>query len=223
MAGAPLPMEPPMLHVIDRHSAAAKSEILEACWRFRHRIFVEERGWHALARPDGREIDQFDDEHAVHVVLTRSGRVAAYARLLPTTRPHILSDVHPFLVGPAPAPRGAHVWEWNRQAVAPEWRGGRGHGSVEAELIQGLVEHALDEGVCELVGEGPVAWLPWLLGLGWEVVPLGLPKKIDGQRIVAMRAPIDEILLLRIRAMTGLTRALPEPAAVPRPAVALRA
>jgi N-acyl-L-homoserine lactone synthetase len=75
---------------VSRHA-----EISEQAWRLRHRIFVEELGWSDLRRPDGREIDQFDHEEAIHHHCIRDGRVVGYQRLLPTTRPHLLTDVMP--------------------------------------------------------------------------------------------------------------------------------
>lgn len=55
-------------------------ELFEQSSRLRHRVFVEEMGWEDLRRPDGREFDQFDDEHAVHHFCIRDGVVVGYLR-----------------------------------------------------------------------------------------------------------------------------------------------
>lgn len=57
------------------------------------------------------EVDQFDDEHAVYLILTgdREQHLAS-ARLLSTTRPHILGDLFPELCEAAP-PRLANSFE----------------------------------------------------------------------------------------------------------------
>jgi acyl-homoserine lactone synthase len=73
--------------------------LLEQAFRLRHSIFVDERGWEVLRRPDGREIDQFDDEDAVHELALHDGAVVGYHRMRPTTRPHLLGDVHLHLCG----------------------------------------------------------------------------------------------------------------------------
>jgi hypothetical protein len=48
-------------------------------------------GWHNLAKPDGRDVDQFDNKHAVHMLYIEHREVLGYQRLLPSTRPHLLS------------------------------------------------------------------------------------------------------------------------------------
>ena len=53
--------------------------------RFRHAIFVEEKGWQDLLRADGLERDQFDDVHALHQICSRGDDIVGYQRLLPTT------------------------------------------------------------------------------------------------------------------------------------------
>ncbi len=44
-----------------------------------------------------REIDQFDHKHAMHMLYIEEGKVLGYQRMLPSTRPHLLSDVMPEL------------------------------------------------------------------------------------------------------------------------------
>src|SRR3712207_7392983 len=53
-----------------RHNRAHHSDLIERCYRLRHRVFVEERHWEDLRRPDGRDVDQFDTADAIHVVVT---------------------------------------------------------------------------------------------------------------------------------------------------------
>lgn len=61
-------------------------------------------GWEDLRRPDGRERDRFDDAHAVHMICAEGEEVVGYQRLLPTTRPYLLSTLYPQLCdGPPPA------------------------------------------------------------------------------------------------------------------------
>jgi len=64
--------------------------------------------WRALAKPDGREIDLFDNEHAVHMLYIERGKVLGYQRMLPTTRPYLLSEVMPELCE-GEHPVGAHT------------------------------------------------------------------------------------------------------------------
>ncbi|HTV33131.1 MAG TPA: autoinducer synthase, partial [Methylocella sp.] len=41
---------------------------MDQAYCLRHDIFVGEMGWTDLAKPDGREIDQFDDKHTVNLL-----------------------------------------------------------------------------------------------------------------------------------------------------------
>jgi acyl-homoserine lactone synthase len=105
----------------------------------RHRVFVDTLGWEAIRNPDGLETDLFDTDDAVHFLVfkTRSEaayktittstdlfehlELAAYSRLLATTRPHLLSDVYPHLLNDKKSspPRGKHIWEWTRTTAVP--------------------------------------------------------------------------------------------------------
>src|SRR5689334_7736283 len=111
-----------MILLINKANAARHAPLLDHVYRFRHRFFVDRLGWTALRRPDGREIDQFDTDACVHLVGVEGGSVVSYTRLLPTTEPHLLSDVYPEMLQGGTAPTGPDIWEWTRCAVAPEKR-----------------------------------------------------------------------------------------------------
>ncbi|WP_244442351.1 acyl-homoserine-lactone synthase [Bradyrhizobium sp. OHSU_III] len=82
-----------MLMVIPGSDIGRHAALMDRAFRFRHAIFVDEKGWSDLRQPDGRECDRFDDAYAIHHVCLRGDDIVGYQRLLPTTRPHLLSDV----------------------------------------------------------------------------------------------------------------------------------
>ena len=84
-----------MIHVVTPENDYLYQEEMEQAYRLRHQVFVEELGWIDLVKPDGREIDQFDDKHAVHMLYIERGIVLGYQRMLPSTRPHLLSEIMP--------------------------------------------------------------------------------------------------------------------------------
>jgi len=49
-----------MIHVISAVNRHLYEDVLEQHFRIRHEIFVEERKWEALRKPDGREIDTYE-------------------------------------------------------------------------------------------------------------------------------------------------------------------
>ncbi|WP_372023911.1 acyl-homoserine-lactone synthase [Tistrella mobilis] len=178
-----------------RHRAA-----IEAHHRIRHEIFVGERGWHELARPDGREIDAFDGPDAIYVLAMAGAEVTGGFRLCPTTAPHMLSEVFPHLVTNGPLPRGDHVLEWTRLFVARDHRSGRTYFELLAAL-QSLCIHA---GIREVTGVIESWWLPRFHEAGFAVRPLGLPQMVAGQPTLAIAIAIDRAALARVRELGHL-------------------
>jgi acyl-homoserine lactone synthase len=168
-----------------------ENALLEQAFRLRHSIFVEERGWEALRRLDGREIDQFDDEDAVHELALLEGAVVGYHRMRPTTRPHLLGDVHPYLCE-REYPRSTLVWEWTRYCVRRDRRGGSVLGGVGSELLLSAMEWCLERGIQDVVLELHPGWIAYFMALGFKVRPLGLPTAIDSEPVIAVQMHFDE-------------------------------
>lgn len=110
-----------MLMVIPGSDISRHAALMDRVFRFRHSIFVDEKAWTDLRQPDGRERDQFDDENAIHHVCLRGDEIVGYQRLLPTTRPHLLTEVLRDLCRERP-PTGPRIFEWTRLCVAQGWR-----------------------------------------------------------------------------------------------------
>jgi acyl-homoserine lactone synthase len=137
------------------------------------------------------------------------GKVLGYLGMLPTTRPHLLSEVMPELCEVEP-PVGAHIWEISRHCVAPGHRsGGRFAGAIANALGSGSVEWGLECGVSNFIIEiEPRELLP-LIQLHFQPMPLGLPRKIDGQDVMAVMLAFDERTLERFRELRGSRKKSP--------------
>lgn len=196
-----------MIRIIQGVKAAAGGE-LEAAFRFRHRIFVEEAGWEALRRPDGLERDQFDDDEAVHFLLYGSSGLIGYQRLLPTTRPYLLSEIYPQLCDDA-VPSCATVYEWTRFAVERPFRGdGRSLGHAGAQLVLAFVEWGMANGVKSVVVElEPIQMLKFVQ-CHFLAYPLGVAHEVNGRDVVAVQAHFDRRTRARL-----LTLQAPQPEA----------
>jgi N-acyl-L-homoserine lactone synthetase len=105
-----------MIHVVTPENEHFYRDEMDQAYRLRHKVFVEEMGWKNMAKPDGREMDQFDTKHAVNMLYIEGGNVLGYQRLLPSTRPYLLSEVMPELCE-VERPVGAHIWEVSRHCV----------------------------------------------------------------------------------------------------------
>ena len=136
------------------------------------------------------EIDQFDDAHAHYLVLAdRDGGHLGSARLLPTTRPHILDSFYPELCEAAP-PSGPDIFEvtrfcLDRSLSARERRG------VRDTLVTALADHALAHGIARYSAIAEMGWLQQILAFGWRCCPLGLPVTIGGKMLGALAIEIE--------------------------------
>jgi hypothetical protein len=68
------------IHVVTGDNGHLYGDELQQYFRLRHDIFVEERGWKDLHRPDGLEIDRYDNEHAVYLLAIDRERVVGGQR-----------------------------------------------------------------------------------------------------------------------------------------------
>jgi len=197
-----------MIHLIDAENILEHSNEMEQAYRLRHQVFVDESKWEELRKPDGREIDQFDDGRALHMLYIKGGAVLGYQRMLPTTRPHLLSDVMPELCEGA-RPVGPEVWEWTRYCVSrPHRERGRALSPIANALLSGIVEWGLATGVSTIIIEMDPIWLLRLVQLYFRVTPLGLPKRYGPADVVAVTAKFDSRTLSRLREMGGDNRSV---------------
>jgi acyl-homoserine lactone synthase len=157
----------------------------------RKRVFVDLLKWDVPVLEGRYEMDQFDDEHAVYLIVADdTGRHAGSARLLKTVRPHILDRLFPELAAAAP-PRGPDVLEITRFCLD---RSGCAQGRLETRnyLVSALVRYAIEHSVAVYTGVAELGWLQQILAFGWHCRPLGLPRLIGGRMLGALRIDISE-------------------------------
>lgn len=192
-----------MIIAVSGADQAEFPHLFEQSSRLRHQVFVEEMGWEDLRRADGREFDQFDDEHAVHHFCVRDGAVVGYQRMLPTTRPNLLSSVFPELCEGTP-PSSDRIWELTRYCVATEHRDGRrGVSTAGSELIAGFVEWGMSSGIDNVIIEFEPMWVLRAMQLQFLARPLGFQRKIGNQQIVATQVTFGQRTIDAIRAFRG--------------------
>jgi acyl-homoserine lactone synthase len=184
----------------------AYADAMEQAYRLRHAVFVEEMGWNDLRKLDGREIDQFDDGRAVHMLYLEGDRLKGYQRMLPSMRPHLLSAVMPHLCD-GDFPVGPHIWEWTRYCVSRDHRDrGRMLSPAGNFLLSAIVEWGLASGVSKIIIEMNPIWLLRLVQLHFKVTPLGIPQDEGKDSIVAVTAAFDARTLARLRDVRGDVR-----------------
>jgi acyl-homoserine lactone synthase len=198
-----------MILLIDQAERHRHGALVEEVYRFRHQFFVDHLGWSALRKPDGREIDQFDEGPCKHIVGVEEGRVVSYTRLLPTTRPHLLSHVYPETLQGMPSVTGPTIWEWTRYAIEPARREGTtGADSATARLMLGVAAACLHLGITALLVQTHPLLLTRMLELGWHARPMAMPTQYGGEPIVPIFAGVDEATLTTSRAVLGVHRSV---------------
>lgn len=199
------------IHVITSENKALYRDVLEEHYRIRHEIYVGERRWMALEKPDGREIDQFDNETAVYLLALDGDKVLGGSRLVPTIAPHLLSDVFPNLAKIGGVPRRADIYEWTRIFVSPDCRSESGYAEAGSAVMAGLMMFALEEGIVGISVVMETYWLHRFLQMGWNCTPLGVPEVIDGSWTTATlidvsQASVDHLCQTRQIALPQLVR-----------------
>src|SRR4051794_5870229 len=105
-----------IIHVVTNDNKSLYGDFIEQFHKLRHKVFVEERGWSDLRRPDGLEIDAYDTADAIYLLALDQDRVVGGQRLYPTVLPHMISDVFAHLATRG-VPRAFHIFEWTRYFV----------------------------------------------------------------------------------------------------------
>jgi acyl-homoserine lactone synthase len=189
-----------MIHIITASNRHLYEARLEELFRLRHDIFVGERRWTALERPDGREIDDYDNADSVYFVAIEDDRIVGGHRLYPTTKPTMLGDVFPHLAAVRGVPEDEAIWEWSRYFVVKDKRDGK----VNLALLAAVQELCLEEGIVEISAVMETWWLPRFQQAGFTVRPLGLPALVNNEWTMAGIIEISADTLAQLKESAGI-------------------
>jgi acyl-homoserine lactone synthase len=178
-----------MVRVITNTRVPAHRHLLDAMHRDRKRVFIDTLRWN-LPHEAERELDAFDNEDAEYLILQdrATGDHLASLRLLRTDRPHLMSEIFPFLCEGG-VPRGPHVREITRLCLSPRLRA-RERLKARNALVNGLIRYAVLHEVEALTGLSELGFLSQILSAGWHCVPLGLPQMVEGSLVGAFQINI---------------------------------
>lgn len=193
------------VHVVTGANRQFYADALDQSFRLRYRVYVEELRWRGLPpRDDGREIDQFDTLDAVHLLYLENNKVIGGTRLVPTTVPHLLSEVFPHFAAERGVPRAPDIAEWTRFYVAPERREEHKASHVGSTVLASMIEYALQEQLSAVSVLMNTFWLSRFHGYGWRVRPLGLPAVHDDEWLLAAIIDVTPEALAGIRRKCGV-------------------
>ena len=167
-------------------SELLEGRILRQMFEARKQVFVDLLKWDVPVLGGRFEVDEFDNEHANYIIVADpDGNHLGSARLLPTTRPHILGDLFPQLCA-GPLPAGPDIFEITRFCLA-RTQGALARRKTRNQLVSALVSFALERGIRTYTGVAEMGWLQQILAFGWDCRPLGVPLQL-GSRLTGALA-----------------------------------
>lgn len=210
-----------MIDVLTRDDESRFPGCLESMFRLRFDVFVRRLGWN-LECHDGMEMDQFDNEFAVYLILRNDeNEVLASARLLPMSGPTLLGDVFPFLIEGVEIPETPDIWEVTRVAVnhhKTQIDTVRRCSSVAGTLFCAIFEFALAMGLTHLVSVSDTRMERILVRKGWRIERLGSVHHLDGIDAVGEISEVNDDALAHMQETNGIDGSvLNRPFVVPRP------
>jgi acyl homoserine lactone synthase len=168
-----------MAILIEAADRGAQSELMDAGYRLRRKIFIDTLGWSVpdLAADGEREIDQFDDLPATrHLVsVNAAGRVVGTARLTPADAPNLTCDVLQSHF-PLPLPRSPRIVESSRMCV-DQTLSREERTAVMGDLYVANMELCAREGWTQIMGVYYQSSLAELIRQGFAVDALGAPMR----------------------------------------------
>ena len=185
-----------MIEIITKYNRHKYKHQLDQMYRQRYEVFVDQLKWHLPQAKNGLEIDEFDTEDTIYLISRDDqGNVQGSKRLIPTLKPHLMSEVFPHLIS-GDVLRGPHIWESSRSCISPKCR----DTGIIGELFLAMVEVGLLLSIEKITFVCNMKFYPTILHAGWGIAPLGVPQTDDnGEDHIAACLTINSISLQNMR------------------------
>lgn len=162
---------------------------LRVMFEDRKSVFIDLLKWDLPVLDERFELDEFDNEHATYIIIaSKDGDHLGSARLLPTTRRHILGSLFPHLCA-TPPPRGPSVFEITRFCLSPRYNA-LARRATRNQLVSALAWYAIERQISTYTGVAEFSWLQQILAFGWDCRPLGLPVQLECGLLAALAIEI---------------------------------
>ena len=160
----------------------------------------------ALRRPDGRERDEFDTEHAVYLLgLDKEGSVTAGSRLVPTIKPHLMKNVFAHIVTLGEIPQDEDVYEWTRYFLTHQPADRAQRRREAGELLCAMFEYGLFARLTRISLVCDTFFLPMMDEAHWKVTKLGEPAPYNEGVCIAVTFEVSQAVLESTRAVRGIS------------------
>jgi len=180
---------------VESRTGRESDPILDAMYRQRYEIFVRRLRWD-LQCTNKHEKDEFDriDTRYLLILDNYSNSPFGSLRILPSIGPHLLSEYFSQLCENA-IPRGHDIWEISRMCISPKIRQPAIREYMIDLLAASLTETALLNDVSKLTFVVGSTLLQRVVGMAWDIYPLGLPQPCGRELVTAFAVNITPATL----------------------------
>ncbi len=152
---------------------------LSRMFEMRYDVAVNELGWSIPDIEKNYDLDEFDHDETVYFLsFDKDRNIIGTARLNPTTRPHLMSEVFPGLCRFKGVPVSPEIYEYSRFLVRKRGVDRAENIRVQAHISLAIVEYCLAAKISQ------ISWLtyrrsyPLALRM-WKTRPLGFPQYFE--------------------------------------------
>jgi N-acyl-L-homoserine lactone synthetase len=180
---------------------------LDSMFEDRKRVFVDIMRWDIPVAVGKFEIDQFDDDKAIYLVISNSaGGHMGSLRLLSTDHPHMLGNLFPYLCENG-VPSDSNTMEITRLCLSPRLPASE-RLRIRNRLISVMVDYGRVRGIKTFTGVVTAHFLSKIMTMGWRCDSLGPLRAANGTMIGAFCIHVDEAPI-SASLITGLNSDLP--------------
>ena len=152
---------------------------LEEMYALRYHVAVNELGWTIPNTADQRDKDEFDFDDTIYFLkFDDERRLIATARLNPTTRSHLMTEVFPHLCHFSGVPKADNIFEYSRFLVRKDGVSRRANIEAQAHISLAIVEYCLAANIRQVSWVSYKRSYPLALRM-WKTRPLGLPQYFE--------------------------------------------
>lgn len=197
-----------MVHVITPANRHLYTEAIEDMYRMRFHVAVKELGWLLPDQAGGYDKDKYDKDDTIYFLHhNEGGEIIATARLNPTTRGHLMTDIFSELCEFTGVPSGEHIFEYSRFLVKKENVSRRDNLTAQAYISLAVVEYCLAAEITHVTWVSYKRSYPLALRM-WKTRPLGLPQYFEADKsdYIAAISEMSEESLRRTRDLARVKR-----------------
>ncbi len=168
-----------MVDVVTSANRYLYHNALEDMYALRYHVAVNELGWTIPEASDQRDKDAYDFDDTVYFLKFDDDRkLIATARLNPTTRSHLMTDIFPHLCHFTGVPQADDIYEYSRFLVRKQGVSRRVNLEAQAHISLAVVEYCLAANIRQVSWVSYKRSYPLALRM-WKTRPLGLPQNFE--------------------------------------------